>query len=310
MKKYSIIGAPTALGTVYPGLEKAPVFLRSLGLIDALKQAGNEVVDEGDLPTEYWRPDINNPDAQNIGLIADYALQVADRVDNIVQSDNVPIVIGGDCTITLGVVTGLLRHLDDLGTFYVDGHTDMATPDVNGGAQTIIGGVLDGMGMGHMLALDGTREELSRMANRYPMLKPEQVILFGVNRAAMIPGDADSVDRLNICCFEVTRHEGSIKVMAQEALAHLENRVQHFVFHFDVDAICFNDFPIAHLPITTRHVGLTYEQAMEVVEVVAASEQCTAIVLTEINADFTGEERGRQFINGIAQALGAICGKT
>ena len=46
---------------------------------------------------------------------------VADAVEQVLASGRLPVVLGGDCTITLGVMAGVLRHHPQAGLLYVDG---------------------------------------------------------------------------------------------------------------------------------------------------------------------------------------------
>jgi arginase len=106
----ALLGVPTSAGTHGPGQEKAPGALRAAGLAGALAAAGVEVHDEGDLP------------------VAMYRAAVAELLDRGMA----PLVLGGDCTITLGVAAGFARYGDDLGLLYFDGDADLSTPATTG----------------------------------------------------------------------------------------------------------------------------------------------------------------------------------
>lgn len=55
------------------------------------------------------------------------------------------VVLGGDCALTLGVVSALHRGGGDLGLLYFDGDADLSRP------SSTDSGVLDAMGMAHLL---------------------------------------------------------------------------------------------------------------------------------------------------------------
>ncbi len=61
MARLSVIGVPNSLGSYAAGQDLAPAALRAAGLIPLLAQAGIDVVDEGDLPVQVWRPDREHP---------------------------------------------------------------------------------------------------------------------------------------------------------------------------------------------------------------------------------------------------------
>ena len=88
-----------------------------------------------------------------------------------------PLILGGDCTITLGALAGFGdgRELSVL----FDGDADLSTPGRSDSA------VADTMGMTHMLG--GGSPRLARFASRSPLLRPGQVVLFGFD-----PGELDT----------------------------------------------------------------------------------------------------------------------
>ena len=46
-----LIGAPSSAAGHWPGMEKAPAFLRLAGLPESLREQGTAVIDHGDLPS-------------------------------------------------------------------------------------------------------------------------------------------------------------------------------------------------------------------------------------------------------------------
>src|SRR5256714_3129125 len=119
-----LIGVPSSAGAHGPGQEKAPAALRKSGLLGALREAGLELEDLGDLPVTRFQPDPANRKRQSRPPVIAVARQVADRVAAAVERDLVPLVLGGDCSITLGVVPGLLRGSPAPGLIYFDGDAD------------------------------------------------------------------------------------------------------------------------------------------------------------------------------------------
>lgn len=290
-----LIGAPSSAGGHWPGMEKAPAFLRRVGLPECLREGGAALVDHGDLPLLRWRPDPGSPRAQNVALVADYLREVARRVEAALTAGEWPILLGGECTVTIGAVAGFLRKYQDFGLMYLDGHVDLNTP------ESSRSGILDSMGMAHMFGQGGTLEELSKLGHRFPMLDPAKVVYFGHNERKMNDIEVDQLKRHGSPAYPVTVPEGSVRPLAREALSVLEARTAAFALHFDVDVIRFCDFPIANVPI--HNEGLSFDQAMECVEVFAASPSCVGAVITEINPDHATEELGQRFASAIARAL-------
>ena len=136
------------------------------------------VRDHGDLPRVPFRPDPDHPRQQNLGLVTEVARNLAGRVAELCGGGDgagVPLILGGDCTITLGVVAGLLERHPEAGLMYFDGDIDVSTP------QTTTSGILDTMGLAHLLG-SGT-PELARIGPRYPLMPGERIVAFGYDFA-------------------------------------------------------------------------------------------------------------------------------
>src|ERR1700756_1238074 len=101
LRRVSVLGVPTSAGSHNPGQEKAPAAWRAAGLTDALRAAGLDVEDRGDLPAPPPRR------AGPPGGLGDTdggvggAQRVAAEVAAIRGAGRLPLVLGGDCTITL-----------------------------------------------------------------------------------------------------------------------------------------------------------------------------------------------------------------
>src|ERR1700679_1846125 len=129
MNALSIVGVPSSAGSYAAGQDQAPAVLRSAGLIDALCAVGLEVHDEGDLPLQVWRPDRVNPRAQNLGQVTECVRTLIARLVPLLSSDQMVLVLGGNCTVALGVVAALRRvAAEPVGLLYIDRHFDLNTP--------------------------------------------------------------------------------------------------------------------------------------------------------------------------------------
>src|SRR5215470_12810096 len=166
-------GIPISLGSYSPGQEKAPKAFRKAGFPEMLRQRGLTVVDIGDLPVRRWRPDKRNLFAQHWEAVVRCVQETDAHLSESVRQGHIPLVVGGNCTIALGLVAASLRKPASLGLIYLDLHADMNTP-----SSTTEGG-LDWMGMAHMLGLEGTIPQLASCGSRYPLLAPAHVYLAG-----------------------------------------------------------------------------------------------------------------------------------
>ena len=101
------MGVPSSAASYAAGQDLAPAALRSAGLLDQLAASGLEVHDDGDLPHQVWSPDRDHPLAQNAGLAAVSLQQLTDRLHPLLARGDIALVLGGNCTIALGVVAAL-----------------------------------------------------------------------------------------------------------------------------------------------------------------------------------------------------------
>lgn len=276
MNSVAVIGVPSSAGAHNLGLEQGPQHFRRAGLTELLQSSGMEVLDLGDLPMSLYRPDKGNPKQRNLARVVETAKRVADQVDVAFQRRARPIVIGGDCTITVGVLAGALKHISELGLLYLDGHTDLNTP------ATSRSGILDSMGMAHSIGLGA--DELCHIGPRYPLMPQEKVVLFGFHPDKIYPGEHDLLKKGAMLPYPVTEIVGKHKDAAAVAAAKLEQRAAFFAVHFDVDAITFVDFPVADVP-QYHGYGLSLQEAMDCLAVFVSSSKFGGLVITEFNPD-------------------------
>jgi arginase len=288
-----LIGVPSSAGAHGSGQEKAPSALRDAGLLGALREAGLEVEDLGDLPVARFQPDPANRKRQSRSKVIEVAQQVADRVAAAVERDLVPLVLGGDCTITLGVVSGLVRGQPDLGLIYFDGDADMTTPD------TTHSGIFDSMGVSHLIGQGDP--QVSHLGPRFPLLPPDRIALFGFHPYEVEPNEQQLLETSAIPQYPVTSMGDRPVERAAEALARLEERAPAIAVHFDVDVMDSAEIPLANWP---HYDALAFGDAMRCLRVFVGTPKLAALVVTEINPDHDPDGLlVAQFVDAFADAL-------
>lgn len=294
-RRIGLLGVPTSAGSHNPGLEKAPDALRSAGLIDALAAVGLRVRDFGNLAVQRHRPTAPVGGVRDLDRVVEVVAQTADHVAHICSAGFHPLVVGGDCTITLGVVAGLARHHGprQVGLVYFDGDADMSIP------ATSSSGVLDTMGMTHLLG-DGV-PALAGIGPRTPLLEPDQVELFAFDPAEL---DTAQWTRLTSRGMHATPAPAVREQPAQRAtaaLSRLESRTSAILIHFDVDVLDTGSFPLANFP---HFAGLTMSEVVSCLSVLCASTAFAGLTLTEVNPDHDPDGTlMRALISTLADAL-------
>jgi len=290
---FGLIGVPSSAGAHGPGQEKAPSALRTAGLLGALREAGLDVEDLGDLPVARFAPDRAERKRQSQSQVIKVARQVADAVASAVERELIPIVLGGDCTITLGVVAGLLRHQPDLGLIYFDGDADLTTP------ETTRSGIFDSMGVAHLIGAGDP--DLAHIGPRFPLLEQDRIILFGFHPYEIEPDESRVLASSPMAKYPVTSMDGRPVELAAQARARLEERARAIAVHFDVDVMDSAEIPLADWP---HYDALSFGDAMRCLSVFVGSPKLAALVVTEINPDHDPDGLlVRQFVDAFAGAM-------
>ena len=293
----TVIGAATSAGSHHAGQEHAPAALRAAGFVTRLARAGLDVTDLGDVVTAPFTPDAPAATARHLAEVTLVARAVADAVDGALASGRLPVVLGGDCTISLGVMAGVLRHHPGAGLLYVDGDADLATPD------TSSSGVLDAMGAAHLLGL--ADNELARIGPVFPMLTQPRLVQFGYDETDPDSNRADwSRELPDLVRFSGPEVRADPPGCAVRALAALTAAADGAVVHFDVDSIDSRDLPLANFP----HYGLGMPLAMaaDLLPGFYAQPRLRAAVFTEVNPSYdpSGASLTR-YVDTVAGALAA-----
>jgi arginase len=297
--RLTVIGAPTSAGAYAPGQEKAPAVFRRHGLIPALEQIGWDVRDAGDISYFRWRPDPNHPNAMNLAAVREAARAVFQHVARAMVDEGAALVLGGDCTVELGVVAGALIDGASVGLIYIDGDADLNVPETAEGA-------LDWTGIAHMLDLPGALADLSGLASRRPMLRPTDVLLFGAHE--ITAAEAKTIAANDIQHIALAKIKADPAAAAKQAKAWGE-RFDRLLVHVDIDVLAFTSFPIAeNARYGARSTGLALEELGRVLEILVAVPNWRALTLTELNPDHAPDETATfaSLIAMLTQALAPI----
>jgi len=275
MSTISVVGVPSSAGSYAAGQEQAPAVLRSAGLIDALRTSGLEVQDQGDLPLQIWRPDRISPRAQNIDQVTESIRELIERLIPLFARGDVLLVLGGNCTVALGVVAALRRvSADPVGVLYLDRNYDINTP------ESTSDGALDWMGMAHALSLPGSLDVLVNMLGPRPLLEPRQVAWLGVDDRFATEWEKTEARRLGLRVISSSAFANDPASSAVESLNHLP--AGPLAVHLDVDVLDFIDAPLAE-NTDGRNTGPTLDQAAVALGIAAQDSRFRTMSIGELN---------------------------
>ncbi len=290
--KLAVIGVPSSAGARALGQEKAPTALREAKLIESLRDAGHEVNDYGDTESFCFTPDLQNPKAQNKFAVVKVCKLAAKKVERALQDGFKPIILGGDCTIAIGSLTGIVNVFSNIGLLYFDGDADLNTP------ETTITGILDGMVIAHLIG--NGAEELSQLAKRYPILREEKIALFGLNLTSgyIDPPEIKFLEDSSIMQFSTkTIRDAGVESAAKQAVEALKSKVDRILVHFDVDVIDVGEMSAADVPHPN---GLTFNETERALKIFTQSDSFLGMEITEFNAD---KDRAGQLTTKLANLI-------
>ena len=281
---FEIIPAPTSAANPRNGIERAPEVLLAAGFASALEQAGGTLVISGaDMPVFRQRTDLKAGSTIDFGPIRRYAKLTQDAVAHAIANKHTPIVLGGDCTIEIGVVAAHVAAGRKVGIVYIDAHSDLNVP---GSAPEITDGFMEGPDWqvnGHMLGLDGADEELARQGPRYPLITPDMLAIVSADRAQSTEFEKAQIERLGLTVIPwndaAKDPEGVIRTLLADQFADADT----VIVHFDVDVLNYPQTPIAEIALTTE-TGLSLSQAARLIQAVVKDPRFGGLTITEISA--------------------------
>jgi arginase len=293
MTPLGLIGVPTSAGAFAPGQELAPAALRAAGLVERLRASGVDVADRGDRPVWRWRPDREHPRAQNLEAVVEIVRETAGRVRESLAAGEMPLVLGGDCTLEIGTVAGHRDAGERIGLVYFDLHPDLNVP------ESVRPGTLDWMGMAHLLGLEGAAEPLRAVAS----LEDDQVSFLAYGPEQTRPFEHEAIERRGLRAIPVDEVAADPEGTAERALAGLD--ADRLLVHFDVDVIDYTDAQLSEN--AGRNEGLALDPVMRALTRLLADERVGALTITELNPQH-GDEEGAELARFLDRLVPALAG--
>jgi len=294
---WGLLGVPSSAAAHWPGIEKAPAALRAAGILDVLRAEGISVTDHGDLPVARWRSHRPDQRPNDSTRVAEGLREIDSAVCAIFNDGHRPLLLGGECTVVVGVMSALARRGVDTGLIYVDGGQDLMIPRDHPSEP-----ILDGMGVAHLLDLPGVVDEIAGVGPRRPLLTPsrlafvgfadEEEDIHGLVPSARFPASVTAVDPIGT---------------ASAAIEAVTAAAASFVVHVDVDVLDFLDTPAADVPNYGR--GLTLAQLVPLLGALVNDRRCAAMTFVEHNPDH-GDPDGSTTVALVHALARALAGST
>jgi arginase len=269
-REIGIVGVPMDLGAGRRGVDMGPFAIRYAGLEHDLEAMGLQVTDYHNIAVPGPESgDVGNPRAKYDYLIESACIELRGRVAEIASAGNFPLVLGGDHSIAMGTVAGLLDAWDDVGVLWIDAHGDINTP------ETSPSGNVHGMPVAAILGKAGLG---ARLGWDQRHIRPERLVLLGTR--TLDPGERRIIQDLGIRMFTMSQIDQlGVMAVVREAIELLKGPGGIHV-SLDMDAIDPLEAPGVGTPWPG---GLTFREAHLAMELLADAGQVSSMEVVEVN---------------------------
>lgn len=268
----SIIGVAIDLGAGTPGVSLGPSAIRYAGAAEKLTQIGYDVKDEGDiLANKPLSPLTDGIKLRYLDEVARVNTELCNTVSKVMREGRFPLVLGGDHSIAIGTIAGVLQHKKNLGVIWFDAHGDINTEETSPTGNIHGMPVAVSLGFGH--------EKLISIGGENTKLQAERLVFIGCRD--LDAGERKVLKELGITVF--TMHEidryGMTEVI-ERALKVAGNGTDGIHVSFDLDSM-----DPAYVEGTGTRVpgGLTYRESHLALEMIALSEKLVSAEFVEVN---------------------------
>jgi arginase len=284
---FAVIDAPIDSSATRRGEERGPAALRAAGILERL---GARDAGEADARIRDRR---REPATGVLGAgdVRRASAGIASTVLGVLEDGDRPFVLGGDCTLLLGVFLALP---EGSGLWFVDGHADFFDGESSptGEAADMDLAVLTGHGPPGLLA------------GNEPMLEPAAVVLLGHRPAGLHPDVARENARLDPAIHALTAPEVRDRgpaLVGNDAAARLVGRPAWL--HIDLDVLDESVLPAVSYP---QPLGLDWDELVALARPLVAGPNLLGVSVADFNPD---RDDDNIHAARTVEALASLCGR-
>lgn len=297
-KTVRLIGFPMDLGAGRRGVDMGPSALRIAEIAPKLEALGYTVYDEGDINVRTQEVlAVEDATLKYLPEIADSCRHLSDKVEQVLDSGDFPLILGGDHSMSIGSISGIAAHCRKhgkrLGVLWIDAHTDINTPD------TSPTGNIHGMPIAALLGI-GARE-LTTIGGDFTKIEPQNIVYIGIR--SIDEGERMLIKKLGITTytmFDIDKY--GIFTIVQNTLEQMRTSVDHLHISFDLDSV---DPTVAKGVGTPVQGGLSYRETHLLMELIAESGLISSFEIAEVNPILDDMNSSAVFATGaVASCMG------
>ena len=292
----ALLSVSIDLGAGRRGVDMGPSALRIAGIRDEIEQIGHTVLELGTITAGGLETTETGEDVLPfLHEVNDVAGRTREAVRNSLDVGCLPLVLGGDHSLSIGSVAAVADHHREagrsIGVIWVDAHTDMNRP------HTTPTGNIHGMPLAVLLGFGEARLTRGRAS-----VRPENVSVLGAR--SVDPGEKALIRELGVRVFAMSEiDERGVAACMDEALERANDGTCGFHLSLDLDALDPRVAPGVGTPVRG---GLTYREGHLVCEKASRSGRLLSLEVVELNPVL--DDRNQTALLGVglvASALGA-----
>ena len=288
-----IVLAPFNGGQPHGGVDLGPEYMLKHGLKEQIEETLNwktEIIDplknldleklksEADLKEKELKPKIKRAD-----LVSLANEKIYNACKKEIKKDEFQLTLGGDHSIAIGSIAGLLSRHPDAGIIWIDAHADINT------VNTTESGNLHGCPVSFLANMD--RQDWPESFKWIPenLLKTNKIAYIGLRDVD--EGEKKILKDNNIKAFSMYHVDRfGINSVVEQALEHVSqgNKDCPIMISYDVDAID----PEASVKCTGTKVdyGLNNREALFLCERICETGNVVALDVVEVNPSLGADE--------------------
>jgi len=265
------------LGAGRRGTDMGPSALHVAGLVPALRRLGHTVENIQSIgsPSFEARP-CGDSHVRFLHEVTKVVRTLADQTEAAMDAGRFPLVLGGDHSIAIGTITGMVRSMrrqgKRLGVIWVDAHTDMNTPD------TSPSGNIHGMPVACLLGR-GPAALTRELLEGDPAIRPEDIVLVGIREVD--PREAETVREMGVRSYTMSELDArGTAACLREAFATVTGHTDGIHLSFDLDGVDPEHAPGVGTPVPG---GLSLRESHLLCEWAAQTGRLVGMEMVELN---------------------------
>lgn len=296
-RSITLILSPYHVGIANKAVGRGPTHLKQRGLVDAIRE-------KGILIHEVTVPSVEEELDGEITRSFELLRRTSKLVREAHEAASFPVVVAGNCTASVGVLSGLSHAADlyaggeELGCVWFDAHDDFNTPD------TMVSGYFDSMPLSIMAGR--CFRELVRSVPGFSPLNLERLVHVGMR-------DVNDVERQHVeeAGFSVVWGDEKTKVDFEAGLGQFldqkRTEQQPTLVHLDADCL---DTSIGKANIFAAPGGLLREDLSACLRTVASKTVPVALTIASFDIGFEGTDSiADTVIEGVSTFIDALKSK-